>query len=133
MILIDLNVLLDVLQKREPHYRSSAAILETVIRGEVRGFVAGHAVTTAHYIVGKYQSRDTADRVVEWLLRHFGVAAVGHTELQRARAFAWPDFEDAVVAAAAEACACTAVVTRNVKDFRHSPIPAMTPDEYLVM
>jgi len=49
----------------------------------------------------------------------------------RAQTLGWSDFEDAVVAAAAESSGCEVIVTRNVRDFRDSPVPAVTPEEYL--
>lgn len=132
MILLDLNVLLDVVQKREPRYAASAGVIELAIRGDVKGALPAHAMTTVHYIVGRYQGGGKADEVVDWLLRHFEVAAIGHAQVQRARALGWADFEDAVVAAAAESSGCQAIVTRNVKDFSRSLVPAMTPEEYLL-
>lgn len=132
MILVDLNVLLDVVQKREPHYPSSAALLEEVIHRRNQGALSAHAVTTIHYIVNRYQNRDTANSAVDWLLRYFQVAPVGREELLRARALGFEDFEDAVVAAAAESIGCTAIVTRNIRDFAASPVGALTPEEYLV-
>lgn len=132
MILVDLNVLLDVFQKREPHYRASAAVLEKVIRKEQKALIAAHAVTTAHYLVSRYQNANRADQALGWLLRYFDIAPIGRAELARARQLGWRDFEDAVVASAAESAACQALITRNVKDFRDSPVAAMTPDEYLL-
>ena len=132
MILIDLNVLLDVVQKREPHYRVSAAVVEAVVQGATEGMLPAHAATTLHYIVGRYQDRKTANGVVDWLLRYFAVAPVGREELLRARALGWTDFEDAVVAASAESGGCRAIVTRNVKDFPGSPVEVVTPEEYLM-
>lgn len=41
------------------------------------------------------------------------------------------DFEDAVVAASAEAAGCDYVVSRNVPDFAGSPVPAVTPADFL--
>jgi|GEM_PF-2982268 len=73
-----------------------------------------------------------ADEAVDWLLRYFAVAPVGRTELLRARALGSSDFEDAVVAAGAEAVGREAIVTRNVRDFAGSPVPAVTPEEYLL-
>jgi hypothetical protein len=49
----------------------------------------------------------------------------------RARGLAFDDFEDAVVAAAAEKLHCRWIVTRNVVDFASSPVPAVTPAELL--
>lgn len=131
MILVDLNVLLDVVQRREPHYRASAAVLEEVIAGSVDGLLAAHFVTTLHYITGRYASRKDAEQMVDWCLKHFDIGSVGRKEMLRARHLGWADFEDAVVAASAEASGCTAIVTRNVKHFTHSPVVALTPEEYL--
>ena len=132
MILLDINVVLDVVQRREPHYHASAAVLDRVVRKKVAGALSAHAVTIIHFIVCRYQSRDTASRVVEWLLGRVAIAAVGKAELIRAQALGWGDFEDGVVAAAAESSGCDAIVTRNVRDFRSSPVMAVTPEEYLL-
>lgn len=43
MILVDLNVLLDVIQKREPHYPASAAVLDKIVRRQVDAVVPAHA------------------------------------------------------------------------------------------
>lgn len=131
MILLDLNVILDVVQKREPHYNASAAVLGKVTDGHVPACLPAHAFTTLHYLVARHQTEPVANRVVDWLLRYFEVAGTTRRELEVARALDWPDFEDAVVAAAAESSSCTHIVTRNVRDFRDSPMPALTPEEFL--
>jgi hypothetical protein len=41
------------------------------------------------------------------------------------------DFEDALQVAFAEANALDVIVTRNVTDFGGSPVPALTPEEFL--
>ncbi len=131
MILVDLNVVLDVVQYRQPHYQASASILDQVVQDLEIGVVSAHAVTTLHYLMGRYRDRTQADKLVDWLLRYFDIATVGVSELRRARALNWPDFEDAVVAAAAENHGCIAIVTRNLPDFENSPVPALTPEEWL--
>jgi len=40
------------------------------------------------------------------------------------------DFEDAVVAAAAETTKSRYIVTRNVDDIDQSPVPAITPADF---
>lgn len=132
MILVDLNVVLDVIQKREPHYGASAAVLARVVSGSVTGALPAHAVTTIHYLVGRHQPRVVADSAVDWLLRYFVIAAIGREQLLRARALGWDDFEDAVVAAGAESSGCSTIITRNVKDFTGSPVEALTPQEWLL-
>ena len=43
----------------------------------------------------------------------------------------WPDFEDAVQSATAEAIHADYIVTRNIKDFVKSKVVAFTPGELL--
>jgi len=128
-ILLDLNVLLDVIQEREPHYAASAEILSRVAWGELEGAVPGHALTTIYYVVSKYGGQEIADRAVDWLLGELEIVAEERELFLRARSLAMKDFEDAVVASAAEHAHCDYVVTRNVEDFGGSPIPAITPRE----
>ena len=55
-----------------------------------------------------------------------------HIQHRRARRwFASAAFEDAVQVAAARACGASHIVTRNVRHFARSPIPAITPREAL--
>jgi len=130
-VLVDLNVLLDVIQRREPHYAASAEILSLIAAGELDGAVAGHAVTTIYYVVSRFAGHESADEVVDWILGGMEVVAEGRDVFLRARSFEMDDFEDAVVAAAAEQAHADRVVTRNVGDFEHSPVPAVTPVELL--
>jgi hypothetical protein len=41
------------------------------------------------------------------------------------------DFEDALQAVAAESVGAQAVITRNAADYRRSPVPAVSPAEFL--
>ncbi|SHF70690.1 Predicted nucleic acid-binding protein, contains PIN domain [Modicisalibacter ilicicola DSM 19980] len=132
MILLDTNVVLDVIQRREPHYQASAAVMDRIIRNKITGALSAHAITTVYFIIARHQNRDVAAQAIQWLLKHFTVASVGRPELLRAQALGWPDFEDAVVAAAAESSGCDTILSRNVRDFNGSPIPAVTPEEYLL-
>jgi len=132
LILVDLNVVLDVVQRREPHYSASALVIDRVVRQQVRGFLPAHAFTTLHFLVSRYRDPATAARTTNWLLRRFEVAAVGREQLERAQVLGWRDFEDAVVAAVAKTVGCETIVTRNVVDFPDSPVPALTPEEYLL-
>ena len=130
-IIIDLNVLLDVIQKRQPHYDASAKVLSRVLNGQVDGVLPGHAVTTIYYVVAKYADRNRADDAVDWMINHFAIEAAGKAVFVRARSLNMKDFEDAVVAALAERTGCDYIVTRNVADFAGSPVPAITPLAFL--
>jgi predicted nucleic acid-binding protein len=128
-VLLDLNVLLDVLQRREPHYAASAAVLSRIAAGEMEGAVPGHALTTLYYVLFRLADRKRAIEAVDWLLAELEIVPEGREVFLRARSLDMDDFEDAVVAAAAEARGCTRIVTRNVADFEGAPVPAVSPRE----
>jgi hypothetical protein len=64
-------------------------------------------------------------------LADFVIHPSDKTNFQRARRLPLKDFEDALVASVAEATGSDYVVTRNMNDFEGSPVPAITPIEFL--
>ena len=42
MILVDLNVILDIVQKREPHFGASTALLGLVVGGSIKAMISAH-------------------------------------------------------------------------------------------
>ncbi|KAA9134048.1 PIN domain-containing protein [Marinihelvus fidelis] len=132
MILVNLNVIVDVLQVRHPFHSTSLGTLNRIMAGKRLAALASHSVTTLYFLMRKHSGREVANRSVDWAARRFEVIPVGQKELDRALALNWPGFEDAVVAAAAESAGCTHIVTRNVRDFRGSVVPAVLPDELVI-
>jgi predicted nucleic acid-binding protein len=127
-VLFDTNVVLDILLDRQPYVEASAAAWAAVETGVAEGMLAAHAVTTIHYLVRKERGNAKARRIVSAILRVFGVAAVDAAVLQEALELPWPDFEDAVTAAAARTAGCEFIVTRDPKGFRGSPVRSLTPE-----
>ncbi len=124
-LLLDLNIFLDVILDRAPHADVAAALWAAVERGEAHGMVPAHGLTTIFYILEKAHGRTFARQGVERLIGVFEVAPVDDKVVRRALALAWPDFEDAVCAAAAEACACHAIVTRDPDGYPEAPLPVI--------
>ena len=97
-VLLDLNVMLDVVQKRVPHYHDSAKVLSLARLGEIQAALPVHAFTTLYYILAKAAGKPKAGQTIDWLLAHFEVAIADRAVLRRARQLPLADFEDAVVA-----------------------------------
>lgn len=132
-ILIDLNVILDVLQKREPFYEMSARVLACVERGQVEGWIAAHSVTTLFYLLARYQSTDLARVVIGDLLSLLSVAPVDQVVIERALPLPYRDSDDAVQMMAAVQVGAGYLVTRNVRDFQAGPLPVLQPAEFLAL
>ncbi|MFN3560479.1 MAG: type II toxin-antitoxin system VapC family toxin [Chloroherpetonaceae bacterium] len=131
-VLIDLNVLLDVFQKREPYYRSSALTRSKSLEGFCVAVIPAHALTTLHYLISKNSGVDKANDVIDIMLLSFTVAPISQKTFQRARELNAIDFEDSVVMAVAEEMNCHYIVTRNSRDFLKSTIRALSPSEFLL-
>ena len=130
-VTFDINVLLDVFQKREPHYAASACALSRVISGKLEGVFPAHGLTTLYYLVRKRATRPEAEEVIDQVLYYFQIGILRTVEWRRARKLPLSDFEDAVVATVAEDSGSVFILTRNVDDFEGSPVPATTPTAFL--
>jgi len=125
--LLDINVILDLVLDRHPHSEAAAKLWNAAERKEFEAVVPAHGVTTIFYVVARARSAAHARRVMNDLVSVPSIATVDGTILRRALAFGWPDFEDAVCAAAAEAASCDLLVTRDADGFKHSPVLVVDP------
>jgi predicted nucleic acid-binding protein len=132
-VLIDLNVILDVLQRREPFYDMSARVLAAAETGLIEGWIAAHSLTTLFYLVARYQSTEQARVALTDLLTFLSVAAVNHEVIEQALNLPYPDFEDAVQMMAAVRSGVQYLVTRNVRDYGMGPLPVLQPAELLAL
>ena len=132
-IMIDLNVLVDVLQRRTAFLLPSAKVCDAVKSGRCEGFVAAHAVTTLFYLIRSGLDSAAAEKALDWLLSTFDIAPADKSIMVAARLLSFTDFEDAVVSASASARSCDYIVTRNLGDYRNSPVDAIAPEEFLQM
>jgi predicted nucleic acid-binding protein len=132
-VLIDLNIVLDVLQRREPFYEMSAGVLAAAETGRVEGWVAAHSLTTLFYLLARYQSAEQARVALTDLLTFLSVAAVDHVVIEQALNLPYPDFEDAVQMMAAVRSGVSYLVTRNVRDYGMGPLRALQPAELMAL
>ena len=123
----DTNVVLDVVLERAPFAESARRLWAAVEKGQIEGLLAAHAFTTVWYLVAQAKGPAAARGIVALVAGVFGVATVDEGVVRRALELEFKDLEDAVCAAAAEAAGCDLVVTRNRKDFAHSPVTAVDP------
>jgi predicted nucleic acid-binding protein len=126
-ILLDLNVILDVILDRAPGADAASALWAAIETGRGRGVIPAHGLTTIFYLLEKARGAAFARDGVERLVSVFAVAAVDDAVIRRALVLGWPDFEDAVCAAAAEASTCEAIVTRDPSGYPNSPVPVIDP------
>jgi predicted nucleic acid-binding protein len=130
-VLLDTNILLDVLLNRPGLADESEAVIVRCAELGTEMFVAWHGLATAYYLLKRGRTEQEALAEVDRILAWAQVAAAGDTEARRARALGLSDFEDALQAASAEACAADWIVTRDASGFKGSPIPSINSADFL--
>ena len=130
-ILVESNIILDVLLRREEHFDALKSILD----------LSASAITA---FLTVYQTRD-----IFYILRRSGLATVDAKEsikllttgihvlnaevsdVVNALNSRMIDYEDALLAYCANRHGMDFIVTRNVKDFINSPVAVLTPVDFL--
>ena len=131
IILIDLNIILDVLQKREPFYEASARILAAVETGLLKGYIAAHSITTIFYLVQEDKSSTEARAVITSLMQFLKIAPVSQSTIDQALSLDYNDFEDAVQMISALQCKADYLLTRNITDYQPALIPVVQPVDFV--
>ena len=130
-VLIDTNVILDVMVRREPFFHDSNMVLEKAERGEFAAWLCATTITTLFYLMRRHLGASDAIQRIRDLTSFCAIATVDRPVIDKALLSPFSDFEDAVLDAAALACGATCIVTRNGTDFRHSTLLIYSPAEFL--
>ena len=127
-ILLDCDVLLDVMAGREKFLADSARVFDACEAGEIQGAIAWHTLANAYYLADDGKQ---ALRFFEDLLSFVEVVS-GDTNLAlEAIRAGFADFEDALQSVCARRFEADFIVTRNVKDYKLSPVKALLPADFV--
>lgn len=130
-ILIDANILLDVLQNREPHVQDSSVIWKLCETEKVKGYVSALTFANLVCIMRKELDPKKIEETLRALSLIFEFADFSASDLLRAAELYWGDFEEAVQSVTAERIHADYIITRNVRDFTKSKVVAFTPSELI--
>ena len=130
-LLIDSNILLDILQEREPFIINSYKIWTLCEKKQVEGFISAITFANIAYIMRKQIQPDNIDHILKRMSQIFSFADLKFFDLENAANLKWKDFEDAIQYVTAERINADFIITRNVKDFENTKIPAITPNDFL--
>lgn len=130
-LLIDANILLDVLQEREPHYHDSALIWKLCETEQVKGYASTLTFANMVYVMRKELTPERIEETLRALNLIFEFTDLTTADIVRAAEMKWDDFEDAIQSAMAERIHTDYIITRNIRDFRKSKVMALTPREFI--
>ena len=129
---IDTNIIIDILEHREPYFFDSYRIIQLGLQGELETFMSASAVTDVFYVINRsIRDPNTAKEKIIALTALIEICDTTIADIKTALALNISDFEDAVMAAIAKRERADYIVSRNEADFSGSPVPAISPAQAL--
>jgi predicted nucleic acid-binding protein len=128
---VDTDVILDFMIAREPFALDAARIFSLSEKKEIAICTSGLVFSNAYYILRKLSTHKKVLEKLAQLAKFIDIIDLPRDAVIQALGSNFSDFEDALQYYAALAVDVTIIVTRNTKDFKHSQVAVLTPDQYL--
>ena len=131
-LLIDTNIVIDLLSKRDKFYDEAADLFSRADKKELELTISSLTFANTNYILSKLKSAKEAREI----LRKFKVLVELLSLDDKITELAlsddnFPDFEDGLQYYSAMENQIDVIITRNKKDFKNSKIPVLTAKEFL--
>jgi predicted nucleic acid-binding protein len=129
-IFVDTNILVDLIADRKPFSKFAVQIFSRAEERKIRLYTSSHSIATTHYLLKKYIDEKELREILHNILEYINVVAIDQDVIKKGLKSKHKDFEDAlqiISAYSIEKLDC--IVTRNIRDFKDSEIPILTPDE----
>lgn len=130
-ILVDTNIILDVLCKRSDFVETSSKIWKLCETEQIDGCISAVSIPNIVYILRKELTPEKTCQIIHQIMMIFEVIELKASDLKKAAEMLVSDFEDALQMCCASRIKADYIVTRNIRDFKESPTPALTPSELL--
>ena len=130
-ILFDLNVLIDVACRWQDFPSSLELYNHVVASPQHEGAFAACGYTTLYYVLNQLLSEARTRAVLAQFRQRLTLLPFTERIAAAAHLLQMTDLEDACIAATALEGRCEVIATRNVDDFRVSPILAKHPADIL--
>ena len=132
-LFIDTNVVLDLLQYREPWVHDTIVLFQLAKDKEVDLIVSDLTFVNVVYIAGKNVDKNTLKETLVKLKKIVKVVSIGDAAIEQALKGDFIDFEDAAQYFAAKREQVDYILSRDKIGFKMSEIPVMNVKEFLNM
>ncbi len=132
-ILVDTNVVLDLLGKREKFLVEAQELFTLGDQGKVQLFVSALTIANTYYILSQQLKISQVRKVIRQFKVLVNVLPINDKVIELSLDSDFKDFEDALQYYCALESDISLIITRNQKDFKLSTIPVLSAKEYLGM
>jgi predicted nucleic acid-binding protein len=129
-IFLDTNIIMDLIADRPPFSKYAIDLFSLAEDNKIKLYTSSHSLATTHYLLKKYIEEKELRIILHNLLEFITIIPVDLDVLRKSLHSKHKDFEDAVqIYCASSINGMEYIVTRNIKDFKNSEIPALLPNE----
>jgi predicted nucleic-acid-binding protein len=122
---------IDIFGKTEDFFYSYSAYDVALTQGFATCIPMFATADIAYILKRSYLGTQDTRRALANLLELFEIIDGHPQDCLQAINSTMPDYEDALIAFAAKRNDVDFIITRNKRDFVHSPVPALTPEEFV--
>lgn len=131
-VFVDTNILVDLIADRRPFSKFAIQIFSKAEERKIKLYTSSHSIATTHYLLKKYIDEKELRDVLYSILDYLNIVAIDQDVIKKGLKSKHKDFEDALqIISAYTIDKLDCIVTRNIKDFKGSEIPVLTPDELI--
>jgi predicted nucleic acid-binding protein len=131
-IFLDTNIIVDLIADRPPFSKYAILLFSLAENNKIKLYTSSHSLATTHYLLKKYIEEKELRVILHSLLELITIIPVDLDVLRKSLNSNHKDFEDAIqIYCASTVNLMEYIVTRNIKDFKNSEIPALLPNEII--
>jgi len=132
-VFIDTDVIVDFLTDRKPFSLESAKIFSLIDQKKIKGCVSALSFSNLYYVLKKFGPHKKVISSLQELSEMVDILKVDSHIIKSALTSDFKDFEDSIqYVTAQEHKEIDCIITRNIKDYKDSSLPVMTPETFLV-
>jgi len=132
LLFLDTNIIIDLLAKREPFYRSAAQLFSLADKMKLHLCVSALTFANTNYILLKEKNPEEIRLILRKLKLLLKVTSLDDKIIGLSlNDNNFKDYEDALQYYSALENDADVIITRNLKDFQKSKIPVLTAEQYL--
>jgi len=131
-IFIDTDVILDFLTGRQPFAMNAAVIFTLSVERKISTFISPLTFSNCYYVMRKVAKHEKIINKLTDLLEITDISSMNKQTIELALKSDFKDFEDALQNfSATHNDKIDVIITRNLKDYKHSKIAVMSPEIFL--
>lgn len=130
-LFIDSDILIDYFLKRVPFAEYTELLLIECNEQKIKLSTSVLIIANINYILSKKLGKAQVKENIRTLTSILTILPFESEIIDMALDINFTDFEDAIQYSIAKKHNCDAIITRNIKDYKHSTIPVLTAEQFL--